>query len=120
MNSLFKLRKNMAIPGLVPFKYLLYAALLTKVTSFEPEDSDEKFGVFSENISDLYDYFPEFNSKTNSNSNTNNNTKHCYFSTSSLIEHQRAPQYNQEHNNKYDNIFHDDNDLWEQCHHYSQ
>ena len=65
MNSLFKLRKNMAITGLVPFKYLLYAALLTKVTSFEPEDSDEKFGVFSENISDLYDYFPEFNSKKN-------------------------------------------------------
>lgn len=58
MNALFKLRKDMAITGAVPFKYLLYAALLSKVTVFTDEDT--KYGVFSENQFDLYDYFSDW------------------------------------------------------------
>ena len=63
MNVLFKLKKTMPIVGIVPFKYLLYSALLSSVTAYTPDDEDTKYGVFSGVQSDLYDYYPEWDSE---------------------------------------------------------
>lgn len=60
MNALFRLRKDMQITGLVPFKYLLYSAMLSDVTPYTPDDEETKYGVFSGVQEDLYDYFPEW------------------------------------------------------------
>ena len=60
MNVLFRLKKEMPIANLVPFKYLLYLAMLSKVTPFQPDDEDVKYGVFAEEQSDLYDYFSDW------------------------------------------------------------
>lgn len=60
MNVLLKLRKDMAITGLVPFKYLLYTALLTNVVSYEPKDEDVKYGIYGGEQEDLYDRFPDW------------------------------------------------------------
>ena len=60
MNVLLRLRKDMVITGLVPFKYLLYAALLSNVSPYQPEGEDTKYGIFGEDQSDLYDHYPEW------------------------------------------------------------
>lgn len=60
MNVLLRLRKDMPITGLVPFRYLLYAALLSDVVPFVDEDT--KYGVFSGTEGDLYDYYPDWDS----------------------------------------------------------
>lgn len=60
MNTLLRLRKDMPITGLVPFKYLLYLAMLSDVVPFIPDDEDVKYGVFSERESDLYDRYYEW------------------------------------------------------------
>ena len=52
----------MAITGLVPFKYLLYSALLSDVTAYTPDDEDVKYGVYAGEQDDLYDRFPEWTS----------------------------------------------------------
>ena len=60
MNTLLRLRKDMPITGLVPFKYLLYAAMLSDVVPFYSEEDDIKYGIFSESEQDLYDYYPDW------------------------------------------------------------
>lgn len=60
MNALLRLRKDMPITGLVPFRYLLYLAMLSKVTPYTPDDEDTKYGVFAEEQDDLYDYYPDW------------------------------------------------------------
>ena len=62
MNVLLRLRKDMPITGLVPFKYLLYAAMLSDVVPFTPDDEDIKYGIFSETEQELYDYYPDWDS----------------------------------------------------------
>lgn len=52
----------MQVTELVPFRYLLYAAMLSNVVPFTPDDEDTKYGVFSETTSDLYDYYPDWDS----------------------------------------------------------
>ena len=58
MNVLLKLRKDMAITGLVPFKYLLYTALLSDVVPFV--DEDVKYGVYGGEQDELYDRFSDW------------------------------------------------------------
>ena len=60
MNALLRLRKDMPITGLVPFRYLLYTALLSDVVPFTPEDEDVRYGVFAEPEQELYDYYPDW------------------------------------------------------------
>lgn len=62
MNVLLKLRKDMPITGLVPFRYLLYSAMLSDVVPFTAEDEDIKYGVFSETDQEVYDHFPDWDS----------------------------------------------------------
>lgn len=62
MNVLLRLRKEMPITGLVPFKYLLYLAMLSEVSPFIPDDEDTKYGIFSKDQLDLYDYYPDWDS----------------------------------------------------------
>lgn len=50
----------MPITGLVPFKYLLYSAMLSNVVPFTPDDEDIKYGIFAETQQDLYDYYPDW------------------------------------------------------------
>ena len=52
----------MAIVGLVPFRYLLYAALLSDVTMYTPEDEDTRYGIYGGEQADLYDRFSEWTS----------------------------------------------------------
>lgn len=58
MNVLLKLRKDMAITGLVPFRYLLYTALLSDVVPFV--DEDVKYGVYGGEQDELYDRFSDW------------------------------------------------------------
>lgn len=60
MNVLLRLRRDMPITNIVPFKYLLYTALLSDVVPFIPEDEDTKYGVFSLLEQDVYDYYPDW------------------------------------------------------------
>ena len=60
MNVLLRLRKDMAITGLVPFRYLLYSAMLSNVVPFVSEDEDIKYGIFAEPQQELYDYYPDW------------------------------------------------------------
>ena len=60
MNALLKLRKDMVITTLVPFRYLLYAAMLSNIAPYEPKDEDIKYGVFAGYQEDLYDYYPDW------------------------------------------------------------
>ena len=57
MDALFRLRKDMPITGLVPFRYLLYLAMLSDIVPFTPDDEDTKYGVCSIYEQDIYDYF---------------------------------------------------------------
>lgn len=50
----------MPITGLVPFKYLVYSAMLSSIVPFIPDDEDIKYGIFSETEQDLYDYYSEW------------------------------------------------------------
>lgn len=50
----------MPITGLVPFRYLVYSAMLSSVVPFIPDNEDVKYGIFSETESELYDYYPEW------------------------------------------------------------
>ena len=63
MNVLLRLRKDMPITGLVPFKYLLYSAMLSDVVPFIPDEEDVKYGVFSEPQQELYDYFHDWDNE---------------------------------------------------------
>lgn len=60
MNGLLRLRKDMVVTELVPFKYLLYVAMLSSVVPYEGDD-DCRYGVYSESCQDLYDYFSDWN-----------------------------------------------------------
>lgn len=60
MNALLRLRKDMPVTGLVPFKYLLYLAMLSEVTPFTPDGDGTKYGIFSKDQLDLYDYYPDW------------------------------------------------------------
>lgn len=50
----------MPITEVVPFRYLLYLAMLSDVVPIFLEEDDIKYGVFSEFEQDLYDYYPEW------------------------------------------------------------
>lgn len=60
MNVLLRLRKDMPLVNLVPFKYLLYSAMLSDVVPFTPDDEDVKYGIFAETYMDLYDRYPDW------------------------------------------------------------
>lgn len=61
MNALIRLRKDMVITGVVPFKYLLYGAMLSEVSPLE--EDGVKYGVCSRDVSDLRDLFHEWGGK---------------------------------------------------------
>lgn len=61
MNVLFRTRKEIPIAGLIPFRYLLYATLLSDVVSYTPDDEDTKYGVFTSDR-DIYDCFSDWDS----------------------------------------------------------
>lgn len=50
----------MQITGFVPFKYLLYSAMLSNVVPYISDDDDTKYGIFGESQGDLYDYFSDW------------------------------------------------------------
>ena len=52
----------MPITELVPFRYLLYSALLSDVVPFTPDDEDIKYGIFSETEQEVYDHFSDWDS----------------------------------------------------------
>lgn len=52
----------MPITGLVPFRYLLYSAMLSDVVPFIDEDEGVKYGVFSEACQEVYDHYPDWDS----------------------------------------------------------
>ena len=58
MNGLLKLRKDMPIAGLVPFKYLLYSALLSSIETYVEDDT--RFGISTLMNEDVYDRFPDW------------------------------------------------------------
>lgn len=60
MNILLRLRKTMPVASLVPFKYLLYSAMLSDVVPYEPKDEETKYGVFFEEAQGLYDRFHDW------------------------------------------------------------
>ena len=60
MNTLLRLHKDMAICGLLPLKTLLYAALLSNVTTLET--GDVKYGVYAGDYQDLYDTLSDWDS----------------------------------------------------------
>lgn len=60
MNALLRLRKDMVITGIVPFRYLLYSAMLSNVVTYEPEDEDTRYGIYGGEQSDLYDHFSDW------------------------------------------------------------
>ena len=62
MNVLFRLRKDMVVANLVPFKYLLYMAMLSSVNPYTEEGDETKYGIFSGTTDDLYDYFQDWDS----------------------------------------------------------
>lgn len=57
----------MPITGIVPFRYLLYLAMLSEVTPFTPDDEDTKYGIFGKDQLDLYDYYSDWDSSEDSN-----------------------------------------------------
>lgn len=50
----------MTIAGIVPFRYLLYTAMLSNVTVYEPEDEDTRYGIYGGGQSDLYDHLTDW------------------------------------------------------------
>ena len=60
MNILLRLRKDMTIAGIVPFRYLLYTAMLSDVVTYEPEDEDTRYGIYGGEQEDLYDHFSDW------------------------------------------------------------
>lgn len=58
MNGLLRLRKDMVITGIIPFKYLLYATFLSDVIPLE--EDGVKYGIFSRDALDLYSYYSEW------------------------------------------------------------
>lgn len=62
MNVLLRLKKDMVITGLVPFRYLLYTALLSDVVAYDSESEGIRYGVFRGEQDDLYDHFSDWTS----------------------------------------------------------
>lgn len=60
MNALLRLRKDMPITGLVPFKYLLYAAMLSDIVQHKDEEEGITYGIFSQPQQELYDFYPDW------------------------------------------------------------
>lgn len=58
MNALLKLHKDMPVTGLIPFKYLLYLAMLSDISPMDVEDT--RYGVYAETEQELYDRFPDW------------------------------------------------------------
>ena len=58
MNVLLRLRKDMPIASIIPFKYILYMAMLSDVVPFTSDDV--KYGIFNGTYMDLYDYYPDW------------------------------------------------------------
>lgn len=50
----------MVVTSIVPYKYLMYAAMLSNVIPYTPKGEDIKYGIFSETQQDLYDYYPDW------------------------------------------------------------
>jgi len=68
MNALFKLRKDSALFGAFPFKFILYAAILSDVVIEEDEKNEIRWAVCGKNETDLYDLFSSFDSEKDSES----------------------------------------------------
>lgn len=62
MNVLLKLRKDMPIANMIPLRYLLYSAMLSDVTSYEPEGGDSRYGIYGGDYADLYEHFSDWDS----------------------------------------------------------
>ena len=60
MNILLRMRKDMVVTSLVPFRYLVYAAMLSDVVPYKSGEDGVKYGVFSETCQDLYDRLPDW------------------------------------------------------------
>lgn len=58
MNGLLRLRKDMPITGLVPFRYLLYSALLSTIEVVTEDETKHAVSKFT--CEDIYDYFSEW------------------------------------------------------------
>lgn len=50
----------MVITEIVPFRYILYSAMLTNVVPYQPDDEDTKYGVYGDEQSELYDRFSDW------------------------------------------------------------
>lgn len=68
MNMLLRLRKENPIVGLIPFKKLLYAALLSDVVTMDSDEDGVRYGVHSETFDELRERFPEWDSSDESKS----------------------------------------------------
>ena len=64
MNGLLKLHKDFPIAGLIPFRYLLYTALLSDIAVFEETEGEEetRWAIFNHEGGDVYDFFDEWTS----------------------------------------------------------
>lgn len=60
MNCLFKVKKGTPLANLVPFKHILYAAMLSNVKTIE--DGDTRYAIYAGEQDDLYDYFADWDS----------------------------------------------------------
>ena len=60
MNALFRLRQDMYITSIVPFKHILYLALLSNVVPYQDDEDDTRYGVYGGEQSDLYDQFSDW------------------------------------------------------------
>lgn len=58
MNGLLKLHKSSPIANLIPFKHLLYTALLSDICTYEEDDT--RWAIYAHDQSDLYDYFSDW------------------------------------------------------------
>ena len=62
MNVLLRLRKDFPICEKVEFKYILYMALLSNLTTIEGDDG--KFVVYAGEYGDLFDYFSDWSDES--------------------------------------------------------
>ena len=60
MNVLLRLRKGTPIDGMMPFKYILYLALLSNVKAHYSDDDDVTYATYADGLSDIYDRFSDW------------------------------------------------------------
>lgn len=60
MNGLKKIHSDMAFTGLIDLRYIIYLSLLSDIQRFKPADEDIEYGVWSQEATDVYDVFSDF------------------------------------------------------------